>query len=802
MSWFARRIGWRTVNMAVLFVSVAIAVGLLFLGRYLAGALLALALALLLNVFTGRAPFRDGEAGKRDAAEVGRLTQALDAAESRLDTLRDLTDLLVRPLDYDSILQAVVVDVGSLVHAGGAAVFLVDDERGELRLADLWRFRQPLKRLAIPLEAASPIVNAFRVGQATLLDRSDPQVDTTLRALGEKRSGDPLAVPLTAGGETFGVILAGGTRRPFTAAELEIAQTVAAEAAVALSNARLLAKERVARRHAEGLRLVAEMLVSPHDLANRLGTATEAARELLEAERVDVAFGYRRLFGLPEPADPELEERLLSRWAAEAKPTTESLVLGPEEDGRLRYLFPVRREERIVAVVAVQTVSALSERGRVLASAVAKQVALALDNAYLLRAATARAADLETIFVISEVIGSSLDPKVVLARVLDVVLKIISADAATLMTWDGPRRRLAGVMSRGVRSRAMVHVEVGPGEDVPGSVFEERRSLRIGRLEEYESPLAEAARAEGFRSWLAVPLLARGRSLGVLSVLSKDRDAFMQKDEELVGTFATQAALAIDNATLYGREHHVATVMQASAQPAKIPEVPGLEIETMYRPAGVESEIGGDFYDVFRACDGRVVLVIADVCGKGVQAATKTTRVKYLLRGLVAAGSGPVEAVTELNRAICEEGKTGDIVTAWVGFLDVEAGMLEHVSAGHPPGLVSAPGSCAVERLDPTGPLLGAHPEVEYDVCRTHLEPGTTLLLYTDGVTEARRGEEFFGESRLRELLLGETSAAGVRGRLDRYLDEFAGVSLRDDAAALAVTLTGRFSLEDRASAV
>jgi serine phosphatase RsbU (regulator of sigma subunit) len=295
------------------------------------------------------------------------------------------------------------------------------------------------------------------------------------------------------------------------------------------------------------------------------------------------------------------------------------------------------------------------------------------------------------------------------------------------------------------------------------------------------------ASAAGFRSLLAVPLLARGHSVGVLSVYSVETDAFSAEDVELVQTFASQAALAIDTARLYGREHRVASVLQASILPEELPIIAGIDVASVYRPSGLESEIGGDYYDLFLAPDGSVVMVIADVVGKGVAAATKTSMIRYAVRGMVAAGLGPGAVLGELNRMVAESGDPSEIVTVWIGFLDRETDVLTWADAGHPPALVLPPGGGTPARLGPTGPLLGGIAGAVYEVGAQPLPPGAIALLYTDGVTEARSGLRFFGEGRVRRALRGGGSPAEVAQRLTAAVDRFAGSSLRDDAAILVV---------------
>jgi serine phosphatase RsbU (regulator of sigma subunit) len=430
-----------------------------------------------------------------------------------------------------------------------------------------------------------------------------------------------------------------------------------------------------------------------------------------------------------------------------------------------------------------------SSRQIVLAGAIGKQLSLAVRNAYLLQQARMRAANLETVFRISQAVSSELQLNVVLNRVLDVVQKIFTADAVALMSYDAARRCVVTSMARGVSSRDLLYFQVSPGEDIPGKVFESRTAAAHGDLAHISTPLATLAAAQGLRSMLAVPLMARGKSIGVLAVYARDKDAYSGEDMELLLTFASQAALAIDTAALYGREHHVASVLQTSLLPERTPDIPGLETASFYLAAGAEAEIGGDYYDLFVTRDGRIVLAIGDVCGKGVLAATKTSMLKYSLRGLIAAGAGPGEALAELNRVVSASGDPSDIVTAWVGSLDLATRTLTYANGGHPPALLRRSGSGHVERLDATGPLLGAVVDVEYGAREVALEVGDLLTLYTDGVTEARRGRAFFGEARVERVLRQSDTPEAVVSHLLAAVKKFSNGPLRDDAAGLIVRI-------------
>jgi sigma-B regulation protein RsbU (phosphoserine phosphatase) len=240
---------------------------------------------------------------------------------------------------------------------------------------------------------------------------------------------------------------------------------------------------------------------------------------------------------------------------------------------------------------------------------------------------------------------------------------------------------------------------------------------------------------------------------------------------------------------MYSREHDVASILQASILPGDLPEYDEIEAASAYEPAGADVEIGGDYYDLFRSVNGSIWFAIADVCGKGVVAATKTSMIKYSVRSLVTAGLSPANVLGEVNRMVVGTGEASDIVTLWVGRYDPPTGELSWSSGGHPPAALLRPDASKVEWLAPTGPLLGAMSDVAYGEETVTLAAGDVVLLYTDGVTEARNGNVFFGEDRVRDSVVAGGTPREIIRRLLTAVRRFGRGDLRDDVALLAIAV-------------
>ena len=285
---------------------------------------------------------------------------------------------------------------------------------------------------------------------------------------------------------------------------------------------------------------------------------------------------------------------------------------------------------------------------------------------------------------------------------------------------------------------------------------------------------------------LAVPLTARGTTFGVLTV---SRVApYDELNMFLVEDFAQRAAFAIDGARVFAERSHIARVLETNLRPPELPKIPGVRVATGYRSAADADGLGGDFYDLHGS--GRDwTVVLGDVCGKGVEAAVVTGRTRESIRTAAHVDRQPAAILRLLNRTLLdiEDAPFVTLVCARVRSSDDGTVRVDLASAGHPPALVvRAEG--AVESVAPPGMIAGALPDAEFGEAQLVLAPGEMCLLYTDGVTEARRGDDEFGLPRLLDTVasVGQTHpGAVVDVVLERVLTHLDGRS-HDDIALLA----------------
>ena len=305
---------------------------------------------------------------------------------------------------------------------------------------------------------------------------------------------------------------------------------------------------------------------------------------------------------------------------------------------------------------------------------------------------------------------------------------------------------------------------------------------------------ATLARAD---SLIGVPLLAEGEVTGVLVAGGEPPREFSEEDLTVLRLAAERVGLAIAHARVYEREHRIAETLQRSLLPDRLPDLPGLEVAARYLPAASEAEVGGDWYDVIPIAGGAVGLVMGDVAGKGLAGASMVGRLRSALRAYALEGHDAGRVVERLNRLLWTEAEESQMATMLYVIVDPAEGAVRWVNAGHPPPLVIADGAVRFLVGEASVPL-GVLPFPTYRESSAALEPGSTLLLYTDGLIE-RPGEHI--DDGLAELSARVADAPeDPHALLDHILDALVPAGgAPDDVALLTLRnlpVPDRFSVE------
>jgi serine phosphatase RsbU (regulator of sigma subunit) len=373
---------------------------------------------------------------------------------------------------------------------------------------------------------------------------------------------------------------------------------------------------------------------------------------------------------------------------------------------------------------------------------------------------------LEFLIAATATLDTSLDPQQTLRRIAATALPELAelcvidvVDAAGMVTTT-----VAAAVDPTLAKRVeLLHSEHPPDMESDNPIAMALSTRTACVLEDQDQPPGTPGIARGsewqlmheagFGAIAVMPMVARGRLLGTISFLRPRR--FAAGHLALLLDLAGRASLAFDNARLYAERARVAHTLRRSLMPAELPTMPGLQLESFFRPMGAGSEVGGDFYDVF-GDRGNVWLVVGDVCGKGAEAAVLTGFLRHTTVAYAREGEGPASVLTRVNRAMLEHDFEGRFATAVLVHLGFGAEGVEATiaTAGHPGALVSRAGGGA-EEFGASGTLLGVFPDPHLRERATTLRPGDAITLYTDGLAEAHAPQQVLSVEQMMASLAG-----------------------------------------------
>jgi serine phosphatase RsbU (regulator of sigma subunit) len=617
--------------------------------------------------------------------------------------------------------------------------------------------------------------------------------------------------------------------------ELERLRAFASRAARALragERANRLAQELDRSR---ALLAVVGKAIEELSLSHTVDTALDRVAELLETDRAAVYLGSGRELetaaarGLAGP-HVRVAEALLSLALGRLRPRAVFEILDARTDPGLAGVSEAVSEAGVEAAVSVPLraggeliglLVAYPPRGRrlqanesELLAALAGQLAVAVQNARLheqtmhLAEARERALEserraarrLEAFYEISRSFSESLKLKDTIDAVTRTAVELLDLDAAVLRLPDGrgedfvvhslyvPDPRLAAALEPilkrpqpSARLRAL-----GLGRARNALVLDPVTAEHLGGGHELLAPFLRRG-----SSAVVVPIMASGEVIATLTLLVLDPARPVDGETvETARSLASQAALAIDNARLYQQQAGFADAMQRSLLPSAPPVLPGIEVGSVYE-SSAQLDVGGDVFDFTTLPDGRLAVVVGDVTGKGIDAAADMAMTKFVFRSLTREHPDPGDFLRAANEVVVDEVHEGKFVTMLYLTLDLSTWELACASAGHPnPRLIRADGT--VVELSPHGLALGIEPDQEYAEASEILEPGSVVVLLTDGVLEARSDGELYGERRLGRLLAErrDEPASDLARAVVEGARAFSGGDLGDDSAVVVVKRT------------
>jgi serine phosphatase RsbU (regulator of sigma subunit) len=571
-------------------------------------------------------------------------------------------------------------------------------------------------------------------------------------------------------------------------------------------------------------------------LAHTLDTAVERVCELLGADRLavylvgeeDGSLEPAAARGLTGPHVP-IGQRFLELALGPARARGVLLIPDTAVDARLggvrdaleevgveaAVAVPLRARDELIGLLAVylERDRELTENEESLLRALAAQLAVVVQNASLheqtkladeerrqaLEAEREASKRLRAHYDISRSFTESLSLQATLDAIVRTLVESLEVDAASLRMPDerGTTLDPVAVHVRDERLAEPIRVVLSlpqPLTPLQPSVFRSGRA----RVLDPESAAALGPAHEPLIPFLekgssvaVIPLTTQAEILGTLTLLSLDSDRPIAGDTlDAAVSIAGQAALALDNARLYQQQKDFADSMQRSLLPRTRPQLAELDIGDVY-DSSARVEVGGDVYDFLELADGRLAVVLGDVTGHGIDAAADMAMAKFVFRSLAREHTEPGDFLAAANEIVLEEIAPGKFITLLYLTIDARAGELACASAGHPPPRLLRRGG-KPEPLAVGGLALGIDADQDYEEARIRLEPGDAIVLFTDGLLEARRDGELYGEQRLDEALSAhaDLSAQQLADALLADCHAYGG-ELGDDCAIVVLKKRG-----------
>lgn len=573
---------------------------------------------------------------------------------------------------------------------------------------------------------------------------------------------------------------------------------------------------------------------APDDLDGLLQRTVERARDMLDADAAflllatddETELEVRATTGLPSARQRFARvpvEAGTGRYGSARMPAVHedldavpgAVPLLSDTGMRSVVTVPLKVEGRLTGSlgVAAEGAGRYSNEEALRLQFAADRIALAVESARLGELERLRRGSLSFLVEASDLLAGTLDRDQTLALMAQMTVP-------TLATWcavytiadqssepylsyvlhedeeliDGLKELLAGIPTPDPVPAPGARVWAAPSEAAHRAALS--ASARTFGADDYNGlgkgirkTLATAAAVGG--ETVVLPLVARNRVIGMLTLGKPSDDHFRQEILELAEDLSRRAALALDNARLYSERMAISQSLQRSLLPPQLPDVPNVEVEVIYRAAGEGNEVGGDFYDLFPIRDGAYGFAIGDVCGTGPEAAAVTGLARHALRLLAREGFGGPAVLERLNAAILDEGERSRFLTLLYGELwpqEDGSALLKVVCAGHPLPLRLRQDGTVEPAAEPQ-PLLGVLDDLELYEQTVMLDPGDVLLCVTDGITERREGTRMLGDDGLAEVLSGCTglTAGAVAARILRAVERFAAEPASDDMAILAL---------------
>ncbi len=769
------------------------------------------------------------------AIEGARLYTDLRRRADQLSLVAEVSRSVNSTLELESMLQS----ASQLIHEGFGyphiSFFTVHPNRGLVQYrAGSGKRSQALKDFSIPLDETPGIIPwVAREGKSILANDVSQEPRYKASALPPRNTQAELCVPLVFGDRVLGVLdIQSDRRNAFSEDDRIIFETVAGTIGASIRNADLYQSEQWRRRVGDSLREVAGLL------SEYVGVDEALESILTELERnlpVDISTiwlldeGELRLAAVhggdgdaieaarrASPDAPSMAIELLAATEPVIRKPTDppwpSGIAAGFSNDYSSLAAPLRVSDQPVGMITLahHAPGRYGHEAQAMAATFASYAAVAIQNARLYDQTQEQAYASAALLQVAEAVASLSNLDEILGTILRTIPILVGIERAVLYLWDAPRNVFVPNQEFGLSAQGRATLwgcDFAPGQFPMLDAARERGEIIVRALRPRDGrenwPRLKPARSneeamrEGLCLLMAVPLMIKGELFGAL-VLEEADDGrrFRARRLEILNGIAQQAALAIQSDRLQGEmvvrerletEVKLARQIQQAFIPQTLPQLHGWELAGRWETA---RQVGGDFYDVIELPDGRIGLFIGDVADKGMPAALFMALTRTLVRAAVLQTASPAEALQRVNDLLIPDTSLGMFVTGAYGVLDPRAGQFVYANAGHnPPLWIKAEGG--IERLTRTGIALGLLEGNEITDRIIDLAPGDSVLLYTDGITEAfSPSGEMFGEGALLDAIHSAAGkdATGILDAIEARVDAFTeSMPLSDDQTMLIV---------------
>jgi PAS domain S-box-containing protein len=386
---------------------------------------------------------------------------------------------------------------------------------------------------------------------------------------------------------------------------------------------------------------------------------------------------------------------------------------------------------------------------------------------------------------INTIMSSSLDFEKILERSMPLAIDALGVESASIVMLEGsnwvtkygfPNRHIG----RRYRNEDAPYLALAAEMKSPVVINDIYSDPRIGLEHKHEG---------SDRAKLVTPLIIGKELMGLLVFSSRQPMIFSNDQVDFATKIVTSTSFALENARLFETERDIADTLQEALLTIPV-HIKGIEYGFLYRSATEATKVGGDFFDIFELERGKIGVIVGDVSGKGLQAASLTSVVKSIVRAYAYEETSPANIMKKTNETVKRAIPSTYFITLFLGIIDIERGTITYSSAGHPPALIKKRHS--IERLSVQSPIIGALAGINYEQDDVVIGPDDVLILYTDGITEARSSNgEFFGEERLGKIVenIGAVSIKDMPQIIFNEVMDFSDGRLIDDVVLLSLSL-------------